>query len=272
MLRIVTALILLSVLWPITEMGAAWAFHLLVAVTVALGTWECYRLLEARGARPTKILGLAAGVALVWAAAGQQPAFDAALPLVAVTIAAPAVALLRRPDPASMLDTTAGTLLPVLLIALGLSYLARIRAVPGEDGKDLVYLLFVCMILGDTAAFYVGARIGRTRLAPRVSPGKSWEGVLGGMAASVAGGLLAHFWFFPGLPLLDAVILGIVLGVAGILGDLAESVLKRAARVKDSSSLLPGHGGVLDRADSLLFSAPVLYYYYRFVGFVGSVP
>jgi phosphatidate cytidylyltransferase len=104
-----------------------------------------------------------------------------------------------------------------------------------------------------------------------LSPKKTWEGALGGVAASVGGALLAHVWFYQRLPIPHAIVLGILLGVAGILGDLAESMVKRAAGVKDSARTLPGHGGFLDRTDSLLFSAPVLYYYsMRFLDMGGS--
>jgi phosphatidate cytidylyltransferase len=99
-------------------------------------------------------------------------------------------------------------------------------------------------------------------MAPVVSPKKTWEGAAGGVLGSVAGALVAHAWFFNRLPVGHAVALGVLLCGAGILGDLAESMLKRAAGVKDSSALLPGHGGVLDRVDSLLVAAPVLYYYW----------
>ncbi len=272
MLRIVTAAVLLSVLWPVTEVGPAWMFHLLVAAAVGLGTWECYRLLERRGARPLKSLGLVCALALVWSASGLRPSLDVLLPLAVITVATPVVAFWRRPDPEAMLAATWSTLLPVVLVGLSLSFLSRLRAVPGEDGKDLVYLLFFCVILADTAAFYVGTMIGRHRMAPRISPKKSWEGALGGVAASVAGALVASVWFFTRLTLADAVVLGLVLGLASILGDLTESMVKRASGAKDSSWLLPGHGGVLDRTDSLLFSAPVLYYYYahHLLGLAGA--
>ena len=102
-------------------------------------------------------------------------------------------------------------------------------------------------------------------MAPRLSPNKSWEGAIGGLAAAIGGGLLAHFWFFQRLPLVHAVVLGLLLGSAGIVGDLVESMIKRAAGAKDSSRLLPGHGGIMDRLDSLMFASPVLYYYYLVV-------
>jgi phosphatidate cytidylyltransferase len=126
----------------------------------------------------------------------------------------------------------------------------------------LLLLVLVCVIFTDVAAYYVGSNLGRHALAPRLSPKKSWEGAVGGLLASVGGAVLAHLWFFQRLPLGHAIALGLILGVAAIMGDLAESLVKRAAGVKDSSSLIPGHGGLLDRADSLLFAGPLLYYYY----------
>jgi phosphatidate cytidylyltransferase len=120
----------------------------------------------------------------------------------------------------------------------------------------------LCVTLSDTGAYYAGSAFGSHRMAPVISPKKSWEGVAGGVIGSLIGALLGHFWFFQRLPLAHALALGVVLCAAGILGDLGESMLKRTAGVKDSSALLPGHGGVLDRVDSLLVAAPVLYYYW----------
>jgi phosphatidate cytidylyltransferase len=122
-------------------------------------------------------------------------------------------------------------------------------------------LLFICVIFGDTTAYYVGTAFGRRRMAPELSPRKSWEGAAGAVVGSTAGALIAHFWFYQKLPLAHALAIGILLGAAGVLGDLAESMIKRACGVKDSSGLLPGHGGVLDRIDGLLFAAPALYLY-----------
>ena len=131
-----------------------------------------------------------------------------------------------------------------------------------EMGRDLLVLLLVIIWIGDTAAMYVGSLRGRNRLAPRISPGKSIEGAVAGVVAGVAAALLAHVWWFQRLPVGHAVIIGLLLGIAGIAGDLAESILKRAAGAKDSSAILPGHGGMLYRVDSLLIAGPALYYYY----------
>jgi len=116
----------------------------------------------------------------------------------------------------------------------------------------------------DTAAYAVGRAFGRTKLMPSVSPGKSLEGAIAGLLASIGGALLARLWFAHYLTALDAVVLGALVGVFGQLGDLVESLLKRDAELKDTSTLIPGHGGVLDRFDSLLFAAPIVYYYLLF--------
>lgn len=261
MTRVVTAAVLLPILWLAIKRGPAWTFHLLVLVAMVLAAWECYGLLESRGSRPLKRFGIVACVAVSASFAIGSPVLAPCLPLVLATMGAMLGAMRHGRDPDSMLDTAASTVFPVLFVGLSFGFALGLRAMSGEDGTDLPLLLLVCVMASDTAAFYVGTRFGRRRLAPVVSPKKSWEGACGGLVASVAGAVVAHYWFYQRLPIVHAVVLGILLGAAGIAGDLAESVLKRAAGAKDSSGLLPGHGGILDRTDSLLFSAPVLYYY-----------
>jgi phosphatidate cytidylyltransferase len=120
----------------------------------------------------------------------------------------------------------------------------------------------VIVWLSDTFAFFTGCAVGRHRLAPAISPGKTVEGALGGLAGGIAGALLIRAWLLPRLPLPDTVLLGLAVSALGIVGDLLESLLKRWAGLKDSGALFPGHGGMLDRLDSLLFGAPVLYVYF----------
>ena len=262
MTRVLTAAALLPLLWLSIKRAPAFAFYALVGLVMLIAAWECYALLEAKGSRPLRGLGLAGCLAVTGSFAYTGARVNPALPLVLVTIVAIAGAMWRRGDPAAMLETAGATLFPVLFVGLTLGYPIALRALPGENATDLLLLLALCVMAGDTAAFYFGSKFGRHRMAPKVSPKKSWEGAAGGVVASVAGAVLAHFWFFLRLPLAHAVALGVVLSLTGILGDLAESMLKRAAGVKDSSALLPGHGGVLDRLDSLLVAAPVLYYYW----------
>jgi phosphatidate cytidylyltransferase len=262
MRRILTAAVLFPLFWLLVKRAPPWAFYAMAAIVLARAAWECVVLLEHTPARPYKLLGVAGSLAVLASFLGLGPSFPAVLPVFLVVVVALCASLWSREEPAAMLGSALGTLFPVIYVGVALSYTVALRGIPGEDGEDLLMLLLACVIAADTAAYYVGSAFGRRRLAPRVSPNKSWEGALGGMVASVGAALLAHFWFFQRLPLSHAVILGLLLAVASILGDLSESVIKRAAGAKDASNLLPGHGGMLDRADSLLFAGPVLYYYY----------
>jgi phosphatidate cytidylyltransferase len=122
-----------------------------------------------------------------------------------------------------------------------------------------MFLLFASTWLGDTGAYFAGRSFGRTPFFPRISPSKTVEGFLGGVALAVVGGAVVHVVGRPDLPILATLFLAFVLDLAGVAGDLAESMLKRAFGVKDSGWIMPGHGGILDRIDSLLFTAPVLW-------------
>lgn len=154
---------------------------------------------------------------------------------------------------------TALLLMGVLYIPLLLSHLALLRGLP--DGISWIFLLLLIVMSGDTGAFYVGSAIGKRKLYPVVSPNKSIEGMVGGLAGSVIGAFAARAIFFPGLAPIDCLATALLVGLAGQLGDLFESLLKRSFGVKDSGSIFPGHGGMLDRLDSILFAAPTLYIY-----------
>lgn len=133
------------------------------------------------------------------------------------------------------------------------------------DGSKLVFFLLLVVWLGDSGAYYVGKKFGKHKLSPRISPKKTIEGLAGGMAASLITAVVIHFTFFRNFPLHHAIIAGVLLSFAGVIGDLAESMWKRSADVKDSGTLLPGHGGFLDRFDSILFTAPILYCYWTLI-------
>lgn len=262
MARLATGLVLLPTLYLVVVVAPRWVFYGVAALTFSLACMECYRMLESGGGRPFKWLGLLALWALIGAFAEPGAGYDPSLPLVAVTLVTVALAMALRRQPSEMLQTATSTLFPVLFIGLALSYLIGLRVVPSGSGSTLVMFLFFCVIAADTTAYYVGSTFGRHRMAPSISPKKSWEGAAGGLAGSVLAALAGRALFYGALPLEHALILGIVLGLASMVGDLGVSVVKRATGVKDSSSLLPGHGGMLDRMDSLLFASPLLYYYY----------
>ena len=128
---------------------------------------------------------------------------------------------------------------------------------------NLLIFFFLVLWLGDSLAYYTGRYLGKHKLAPKISPGKTWEGCVGGMLGSLGAAALATYTFFPELPLNASLPLAAAMNVLGVLGDLMESAVKRGAGTKDAASILPGHGGFLDRLDSLLFNAPLLYYFAR---------
>lgn len=143
--------------------------------------------------------------------------------------------------------------------------LIRLRGDFPVVGPKLVFFLLLVVWMGDAGAYYVGKRFGRHKMSPRISPKKTIEGGIGGMVASVLVALTIRFTFFHEFPLLHTVIAGIILSMTGMIGDLAESMWKRSAGVKDSGTLLPGHGGFLDRFDSIFFTAPLLYCYWSLI-------
>jgi phosphatidate cytidylyltransferase len=132
-------------------------------------------------------------------------------------------------------------------------------------GVQWLFVIMLIVMTNDSAAYYTGCNFGKRRLYPLVSPKKSLEGSLGGVCGSIAGALLARFTFFPQLTLTDALLTAVFIGILGQVGDLFESMLKRSFGVKDSGSIFPGHGGVLDRLDSIIFAAPAAYYYAVYV-------
>jgi phosphatidate cytidylyltransferase len=153
-------------------------------------------------------------------------------------------------------------LLAFLYIPFLLMHLVQLRQTP--FGIQWLFVVMLIVMTNDSAAYYSGSAFGKHRLYPLVSPKKSIEGAVGGLVGSLGGTLLAKFTFFPQLSFTDAVATALVVGVVGQSGDLFESLLKRSFGVKDSGTIIPGHGGVLDRLDSILFAAPITYYYVLF--------
>jgi phosphatidate cytidylyltransferase len=150
-----------------------------------------------------------------------------------------------------------------LYVALPLGHLILLRALPA--GIQWLFLMMIIVMVGDSVAYYVGTAVGKRRLYPAVSPKKSIEGSLGGLAGSIAGAFLVRATFFPALTPADCIATALLLGILGQLGDLFESLLKRSFGVKDSGTIVPGHGGILDRLDSVIFAAPAAFYYAYFI-------
>jgi phosphatidate cytidylyltransferase len=154
------------------------------------------------------------------------------------------------------LATVSASLFPSLYLALPIGAIVAIRA---SEGSAVLFLLMLTVMVSDTAQYYTGRLVGRTPLAPEISPKKTVEGAVGGFVFGAIVFSLAGAWWLERLPFAFRALLGVTVVAAGIAGDLFESLLKRSAGVKDSSSIIPGHGGVLDRVDALLFAAPVYY-------------
>jgi len=277
MSRIITAAVLLPIL--IASILISWLqplFVLLAAAALVLGLYEFWSLARRRQMKPDVATGYlaAAGLFTVFYFADPAPGrgldtLTLLLILIALTVSVLIACTLRGAPFEKMIASSGATILGVLYVALLGGHLVAVRT--GFDQTLSAHLLsfFFMVIMGsDTGAYYVGKAFGKHKLAPSISPGKTWEGVAGGLAASLLMATIAHFWFFRDLPLKWAVSLAAVMSVVGIFGDLTESALKRGAGAKDAANILPGHGGLLDRLDSLLFNAPVIYYFGRlyFVG------
>jgi phosphatidate cytidylyltransferase len=262
--RIATALVALPLLLAAILRGPEELPVAIMAVVVLLGLLEFYRLLEARGLRPLRLTGVVLVAAIFVEVA--LPGWRGApfWPLAALLLLT--AALIGGDDPRERVTAAAGTLLgAVYLGALGGTVAALRLLRPAEEGAWRVILALAIVMGSDVLAFFVGHGLGRHPLAPRLSPSKTVEGAVGGVAGGVLAALATRALGLPSLPLSHALLLGGLGAALGIAGDLAESLLKRWAGVKDSGTLFPGHGGMLDRIDSLLFGAPLLYYYFRYV-------
>ena len=171
---------------------------------------------------------------------------------------------------ASAIINVGVTFLGVLYLGLFSSSILLIREIFSQskllyaEGGYLIISIMVAIWICDSAAFFIGSAFGKHKLFPRVSPNKSWEGAIAGFLFAVISMISAKALFLDVLTLTDAIIIGIVVGSIGQMGDLVESLVKRDTGVKDSSAIIPGHGGIFDRFDSLLFTAPVIYIYLNF--------
>ena len=234
-----------------------------MAVACAIGLWELFAMLGAGGLAPFRVVGAACGAVLFLSIAEPGLVVVPALPVVTVAIAA--AALQRAREMSTSVPAAAATLLAAVYLGVLGGTIAALRVLPPEaDGAWRVTLLLAIVMTSDTFAYFAGSAFGRHKLAPLVSPGKTVEGLAGGLAGGVLAALLVRRFGLPEIPALAAVALGIVVSAFGVAGDLVESLMKRWAGVKDSGRLFPGHGGMLDRLDSLLFGAPVLYYYFLY--------
>ena len=260
--RVITGLLFLPVFYLFAWKLPPVYFTALVMVAAAVGQYEFYGMARARGARPLRILGLACGSVIILEF--YRPLFPGLGPFFIVTVAVLSIMVARlfsRHPVDGAVEDVATTCLGVFYAALLFAYLVAIRT--GVDGKEWLVFLFFIIWASDIGAYSIGIPFGRHRLYEKISPKKSIEGLAGALAASAGMALICRIWFMPTVGMGEAVGIALLLALVGTVGDLAESMFKRAAGIKDSGVVIPGHGGMLDRMDSMLFAAPVLYYYLR---------
>ena len=235
--RWITGLVALPILIFLVYKGG-FLFTTLISLAGLVALWEYYRIVFNAEARPiSRIIlywGYGVSFVLIWSTFLEGPG---------LTLNVMGLNLLY---------------IPVLL-----SFLILIRE--GSSGMIWIFLLLAVIFAGDTSAYYAGSYLGRHKLSPAVSPGKTIEGSIGGLAGNLVVGAIGKYFFLSAMPWGLCLLFFIVVGVAGQVGDLFESELKRSSGIKDSGGILPGHGGVLDRIDALLFASPVAYVFIRFI-------
>ncbi|HEY5626769.1 MAG TPA: phosphatidate cytidylyltransferase [Nitrospira sp.] len=264
--RVYTVLVLVPLLYAAVRYLPPPLFSGIVALAGALALYELYRLcLPQNHNSATIALGLLGSTALILSP--HEPAL--ALPsLLVALLAILSVPLLVPMSLSDRFRESALAITGLLYIGLTLSFLVLTRMLP--HGEWLIFFLLFVTWAGDTGAYYAGTLFGRHPLAPRISPKKTMEGLAGGLIAATMVSYLASWWFLPTFSGLDCLLLAILITMTGLWGDLAESAIKRSVGAKDSGAVLPGHGGMLDRLDSLLFSAPAFYYYVTMLSRLGS--
>ncbi len=269
-LRVLASVVFIPCFIIITRRGG-YHFLALLDIIIFIGLWEFYGMMEAKGIRPYKAIGIFAGLALSWYVFFHNGMY--ANLFLTVTLLSIMILELARRDGKLAIYHISTTLLGVLYVSFLASHMLLLRELPVSAGLDysqgssFVFLVFVITWACDTGAYTVGTLLGKRPLLPRVSQKKTIEGSIGGLLCAVAGAVVARYTFAGFLSLTQALILGLMAGIVGQLGDLVESMIKRDAEIKDTSGTIPGHGGVLDRFDSLLFTSPLVYYFLKFAIF-----
>lgn len=235
-------------------------FDLAIAVITSLALYEFLSLGVRKGY--TIPVTLCILVALFILAAFVLEPVSVEMGVFLALLVIPAAYVMTGGDLDQALPSSGIAVLATLYVGMLGGSLIRLRNDFGAVGAKLVFFLLLVVWCGDAGAYYIGKKFGRTRLSPRISPKKTVEGGVGGCVVAILVALVIRSTFFPEFPLLHVMIAGVILSITGVIGDLAESMWKRSAAVKDSGSLIPGHGGFLDRFDSIFFTAPILYCYW----------
>jgi phosphatidate cytidylyltransferase len=268
MKRILTAIVALPPLLYTVWNDFPYFFIAIASTAALIGLHEFYRLASKLGLKPHYIAGYGAGLAVMVCFALKRADFIVVV-IAALVVVTLTLSIFQDADFSKSLASASSTVFGVAYVALLAGFLVGLRMIPDTHtltptphlAAKLLTTFFAMVMLTDTGAYYTGRSMGRHKLAPRVSPGKTVEGSVGGFIAAALAGVACKYIFFPEISTVHVLILGAVIGIVGQIGDLAESLLKRGSGVKDSGNIFPGHGGMLDRIDSMLFCAPIVYFY-----------
>jgi phosphatidate cytidylyltransferase len=268
--RWITGLVALPFLVYLIYSGGTF-FALFIAAISVVSLWEYFKIaftdpdqLDQPGPRlgVIPLIGLLTAPAIVWTA--HKFSVDLVVCILVLNLIVCALfSFTRFKTDKRVIETVVKSGQALIYIPLMLAFAVLIR--DGSDGMPWLFFILAIVFAGDIGALYAGTYLGRHKLCPPVSPGKTIEGSLGGLAGNVAVGALVKLIFFPRLLWGESILFFLILGVVGQIGDLYESEFKRAAGVKDSGVILPGHGGLLDRIDALLFALPVAYFFKKFI-------
>ena len=255
--RVVSALVFGALVILIVR-SVPWIFFATVSVVVILSAYEFSGLAGSTGISLQTFLSILIGWSICLSSF--KPAWVNVNLILCLAVGLPFLVEIIRRDPGSALLNVSSALLGIIYVGwLFGRHLILLRQM--QDGRNLIFLLAGITWSGDIGAYLIGKRFGKHKIIPAISPGKSLEGYIAGVLLACVVALAIRYWLLSEIEILHVVILGVGLTIIGQIGDLAESLLKRGARLKDSGNLMPGHGGILDRCDSMIFITPALYYY-----------
>jgi len=256
--RVLSAAIPLPLVLALVHFGPTWGFGLFIGLCTGVAFHEYLVITGAEPSRVARLVLLAAALGAFWAFHALDSA-GALLTLAASFLFAFLWVLVRPGEVDGAFRRAALVFAGFAYTSLLISFLVRLHSLP--QGREWIYVSFLVAWGGDTFAYFAGRAFGKRKLYPAISPGKTVEGGIGGLVGSLTGVLAAKYLFFPELTLADCFLAAIPGGVIGQAGDLCESLLKRSHAVKDSGTIMPGHGGLLDRIDALMFLLPYIFAY-----------
>ena len=264
--RWITSLVAIPFLVLLISIGGTFWFAVVINIICIMALWEYFCVVLNKNQKITaigfQILALLTGLAVLWAAYFHS--FNMVLDIIVLNVViSTLISLPKFKSDSSVWEIVFKLVVGIIYIPLFLSYIVLIRN--GDNGILWTFLLLTVVFMGDTGAYYLGSYFGKHKLCPAISPNKTVEGALGGLAATLGSGALIKTFFLPLLPWGLSVLFFISIGLAGQVGDLFESQIKRVAHIKDSGAILPGHGGILDRIDAVLFAAPVAYIFKEYL-------